>query len=321
MPLELNLSTGELLIFKPGLPSGYSGPVLQGATASHATSNTVKLVVQELVTELYTIRFSLANILKKITAMSLLPANGLYSYFMLKNNLRKQIGSIGKLHLRQDQYCLFYTEETACKSTFEKNNDFRTIDIYYTPQLVRELVPFFPGLEEVLNAASTALPGKACWSLPSMMEITNQLLNCEYNESTRQFYFDLKVRELLYQLLENTYSRKPGAHQFTPWEVARIHEAKKILMEHVSKKPPTIRKLARQVALNEFKLKTGFRQYFNMGMFEWLIEQKMRYAKELILTTNKPIKDICTMVGYPRVTNFITAFRRRFGNSPGALRR
>jgi AraC-like DNA-binding protein len=321
MPNELNLSTGELLTFKPGLPSEYSGPLLQGATASHAISNTVKLFVQEIVTELYTIRFSLFNILKKVTATSNLPANGLYSYFMLKNNLRKQIDSIGKLHLRQDHYCLFYTEATPCKAIFEKNNDFRTIDIFYAPQLLKEFVPFFPELENVLNAGSIGLPDKACWSLPSMVEITNQLLNCEYNEATRQFYFDLKVRELLYQMLENTYSRKPGTYNFTPWEVARIHEAKKILMDYISKKPPTIRWLARKVALNEFKLKTGFKQIFNMGMFEWLMEQKMQYAKELILTTNKPIKHICTMVGYPRVTNFITAFRRRFGNSPGSLRR
>jgi AraC-like DNA-binding protein len=41
----------------------------------------------------------------------------------------------------------------------------------------------------------------------------------------------------------------------------------------------------------------------------------------LLLTTNKPIKDICSSVGYPRITNFITAFRRRFGVTPGSLRR
>lgn len=321
MPNELILSNGELLIFKPGLPSGYNGPLLTGSIASHAISNSVKLFVQELITELYTIRFSLANILKKITATSSLQSNGLYSYFMLKNNLRKDIGSIGKLHLRQDHYCLFFTEATLCKATFEKDNDFRTIEIFYSPQLAREFIPFFPELENVLNGGSTSLPDKACWSLPAMNEITTQLLNCEYNESTRQFYFDLKVRELLYQLLENTYSRKPGTYNFTPWEIARIHDAKKILLEHVSKKPPTIRALARKVALNEFKLKKGFKQTFNMGMFEWLMEQKMKLAKELILTTNKPIKDICTMVGYPRVTNFITAFRRRFGLAPAALRR
>lgn len=79
--------------------------------------------------------------------------------------------------------------------------------------------------------------------------------------------------------------------------------------------------LARQVALNEFKLKTGFRKYFDSGIFEWLMEQKMQQAKKLILNTNKPVKEISAMVGYPRTTNFITAFRRQFGVTPGALRR
>jgi len=41
----------------------------------------------------------------------------------------------------------------------------------------------------------------------------------------------------------------------------------------------------------------------------------------LLQTTNKPIKEICTLVGYPRTTNFITAFRKRFGVTPGSFRR
>ncbi|HEY0433565.1 MAG TPA: helix-turn-helix transcriptional regulator, partial [Chitinophagaceae bacterium] len=165
------------------------------------------------------------------------------------------------------------------------------------------------------------LRNKTCWSLPAMQEITNQLLSCPYDESTLRFYFDLKVRELLFQILENAYKRKPEEHVFTPWEVSKIHQARTILENYVSRKPPSIRSLSKQVALNVFKLKTGFRQYFSTGIFEWLIERKMQHAKGLILTTNKPIKEICRLVGYPLSTNFITAFRRRFGCTPGSLRR
>lgn len=154
-----------------------------------------------------------------------------------------------------------------------------------------------------------------------MKEIINQILNCPYDEATRQFYFDLKVRELLYQLLETAFKTNPSQQYFTPFEIARIHEARDILESYISKKPPSIRSLSRKVALNEYKLKTGFKQYFNASIFDWLIDRKMQHARHLILSTNRPIKDICAMVGYPRTTNFITAFRRRFGMTPGSLRR
>ncbi len=322
MLVELTLFNDGQLEFQSGLPPDYSGPILHGSVALSTKTNIAQLVIQELAGEHYSIRFSIGKFFKKADAIGNIKTQGLYCYFMLKNGIRKEIDSIGKLHLRQDQYTCFFTAPTSCKAKFEKNIEYRAVDLFYSPKLLEELLPFFPELEDVLLASPSAiLPGKTCWTLPSMKEITNQLLNCPYDEATRQFYFDLKVRELLYQMLENAYKRKSATHNFTPWEIARIHDARSILEDYISKKPPSLRSLSRKVALNEFKLKTGFKQYFNTGIFEWLMEQKMQHAKHFILTTNKPIKDICTMVGYPRTTNFITAFRRRFGMTPGSLRR
>lgn len=321
MAIELTLSNGELLEFKPGLPADYAGPILRGARALSTKTNIAELVLQELTGKHYSIRFIIGKFLKKVNASGWIHTDGLYSYFMLKNGTRKKFDTIGKLHIRQDQYTCFFTESSDCSAIFEKNNEIRALDFFYSPKLLEELLPFFPELKTVLlSSPGMILPGKACWTLPTMKEITTQILNCPYDEATRQFYFDIKVRELLYQILENAYRKRPTT-QFTPWETARIHEARKILENYISKKPPSIRSLSRQVALNEFKLKAGFRLYFNTGIFEWLMEQKMQHAKNLLLTTNKPIKDICAMVGYPRTTNFITAFRRRFGMTPGSLRR
>ncbi len=317
----VKLNGDVALEFQAGLPSDYAGPTLRGSGANFAKSDIAQVVIQELAGDYYSIRFSVGKFFKRVTATGNIHRQGLYSYFMLKNGLRKEIDSIGKIHLRQDQYSCFYTEPTPCKARFEKNTEYRTIDVFYSPKLLEELLPFFPELRSVLLSPSAMLPGKICWSLPSMKEIINQLLDCPFDEATRQFYFDLKVRELLYQMLENAYRRNHKFYTFTPWETARIHQARTILENHISKKPPSIRSLSKQVALNEFKLKTGFKQYFKTGIFDWVMEQKMQHAKHLILTTNKPIKDICTMVGYPLTTNFITAFRRQFGMTPGSLRR
>jgi AraC-like DNA-binding protein len=320
--MELTLSNGSSLKFESGLPSDYSGPILRGATSFQAKTNLAELVIQELHGEYYTIRFLIGNFLKKVNAKGWIHSDGLYSYFMLKNGTRKQINTIGNLHIRQDQYACFFTESSDCSAVFEKTNEFRALDLFYSPKLLEELLPFFPELKNVLLSPSgILLPGKPCWSLPSMKEIINQILDCPYDEATRQFYFDLKVRELLYQLLETAFKTNPTQQHFTPFEIARIHEARDILESYISKKPPSIRSLSRKVALNEYKLKTGFKQYFNASIFDWLIDRKMKHAKQLILTTNRPIKYICSMVGYPRTTNFITAFRRRFGMTPGSLRR
>lgn len=322
MNIELTLSNDSVLEFQPGLPPDYNGPFLRGSTAVSAKTNLADIVLQQLTGINYYIRLSTGRLLKKISAKGWAEQYGLYSNFILKNDARKELNSIGKFHLRKDQYICYLTKETNCSVLFGKNEDFSTIDFFYSPQLLQELVPFFPELQQLLQESpQTILNGKGGWSIPSMKEITNQILDCPYDETTRQFYYDLKVRELLYQLLETSFKRDIKSYHFTPFETARIHEARTILENHIDKKPPSIRSLSKQVALNEFKLKTGFRKYFHSGIFEWLMEQKMQHAKQLILNTNKPIKEIASLVGYPRTTNFITAFRRLFGVTPGSLRR
>ena len=321
MAIELTLAHDERLDLQYGLPPDYRGPILRGGINFSTKTNLAELVLQEIPGENYSIRFVSGKILKRIYARGWIHTLGLYCYFMLKNGIRKRFDSIGKLHLRQDQYACFFTEPTNCSAVFDKNDEFRALDFFYSPKLLEELFPFFPELKSLLELPGTILAGKARWALPSMKEITNQILNCPYDEATRQFYFDLKVRELLFQILENTYKKKANEKIFTPWETARIHEARTILETYISKKPPSIKSLSKQVALNVYKLKTGFRQYFNMGIFEWLLERKMQYARTLIFTTNMPIKEIGILVGYPLSTNFIIAFRRRFGATPGSLRR
>ncbi len=320
--IKLTLPNNSILEFQPGLPLDYKGTLLRGATAASVKTSLADIVLQQLTGENYFIRLTTGHLFKKLTAKNWIAQYGLYSYFILKNEARKEINTIGKFHLRKDQYICYFTQASNCNVLFEKKEDFKLIEFFYSPKLLEELTPFFPELKTLLQESpQTVLNGKGGWSIPSMKEITNQILDCTYDEKTRQFYYDLKVRELLFQLLEISFRRNAKSYHFTPFETARIHEARNLLEKYIDKKPPSIRSLSKQVAINEFKLKSGFKKYFHAGIFEWLMEQKMQHARHLILNTNKPIKEISSMVGYPRTTNFITAFRRQFGVTPGALRR
>lgn len=322
MNIELTLPNNSILQLQPGLPANYKGPFLNGSAAVSGKTNLAEIVLQQLTGVNYFIRLSTGRFLNKISAKGWIEKYGLYSNFILKNEARKELDTIGKFHLRKDQYICYFTKQTTCSILFEKHEDFSTIDFFYSPKLLLELVPFFPELKQLIEESpEKILNANGGWSIPSMREITNQIINCPYDESTRQFYYDLKVRELLFQLLEKSFRRDIKSYDFTAFEISRIHEARTILEKYIDKKPLTIRTLSKQVALNEFKLKSGFRKYFHSGIFEWLMVQKMQKARDLILNTNKPVKEIASLVGYPRTTNFITAFRRQFGVTPGALRR
>jgi AraC-like DNA-binding protein len=321
-PFNLLSESGKPFVFNKGLPDNYIGPILAGAVCYSAQSNHSELVLQELRGKEYSVRFIIGKFLQKLYVKGRIHTEGLYGNLMFKDSIRKKMLSLGETHLREGQYSCFYTQPSDCSSFFEKGKEFRMFDLFYSPLLLEELVPFFPELKSVIGAnPGTLVTPKPFWLPISIKEITNQLLNCPFDETTRQFYFDLKVKELLYHMLESAFKRDPNKLSFTSWEVGRIHQARKILLKHIARKPPSIKKLAKLVTLNEYKLKIGFRQYFNASIGHWMHEQKLQHGRELILNTNKPVKEISRLVGYPLTTNFITAFRKHFGITPGDLRR
>lgn len=322
MAFELTLSNGEPLEFRHGLPANYKGTIFKDAVAASCKTNLVSLVRQEIRADAYSIRLTEGNFLQQLSTVGRIDHSGLYSFFMLKNGIRKDISTLGKFHLREDQYSCLYLHPTNVKSSFEKNRPFRLLDIFYSPCLLHELYQHFPRLKDIAASEEfTAIPENKCWAPTYLSEVLHQLIYCPFDNETRQFYFDLKVREILYHMLEFGFKERNKQMWFTPWEVARIHEVRNILKSYITQKPPTLKQLSKMVALNEFKLKKGFRQYFHCGMFQWLHAERMRYAKEQILHTDKQIQDISLEVGYPRSSNFITAFRNYFGVTPASLRR
>jgi AraC-like DNA-binding protein len=81
-----------------------------------------------------------------------------------------------------------------------------------------------------------------------------------------------------------------------------------------------LRELSRLVGLNQFKLKKGFKALFGCSVFGHLHARRMEEAKRLLLERNTPIGEVARYCGYQYVQHFSTAFRKKYGVTPGSLR-
>jgi AraC-like DNA-binding protein len=321
MALYLINSSRIEIPFQNEEASSLAYPVLPGSYVQSYITSQLQLLVKELITDLFTIRFNAFHFQKNQAIESVSAKTGIHSRVMLQNELHFSM-DIGNIHLREGTVCMICCGQAQCTSLYEEGKDYTTLDIFLAPGLVDQLVYFYPELRFNWQDVSTRLLlENPCFMSPAVREVVRQIMDCPYDASTSHFYFDLKVREYLYLLLEQQVHRKEGRYRFTPFEMERVHEARGILLTNLGKPPLTIRELARKVGLNEFKLKAGFRKNYNMGVFETFQHARMEKAKDLVLHTNQPMKQICLLTGYPRLTNFITAFRKYFGYTPGELRR
>ena len=78
----------------------------------------------------------------------------------------------------------------------------------------------------------------------------------------------------------------------------------------------TIKELSFLCNMSESKFKREFKKYFKSSPSKWFQEKRLKHAAFLL--RNKAIRpsDIFLEVGYETLSNFIQAFKMKFGQTP-----
>ncbi|MCP9929073.1 helix-turn-helix domain-containing protein [Cyanobium sp. CH-040] len=143
-----------------------------------------------------------------------------------------------------------------------------------------------------------------------------QMLCCPYQGVTRTLYLEAKSLELLSLFIDATQESPLVSPALSRDDRERIYQAQQLLVDNLQT-PPSLIALARQVGLNDRKLKEGFRQVFDTTVFGFLTQHRLERARHL-LAQEYSIAAVSAAVGYASPTAFSGAFRRRFGVSPKA---
>lgn len=81
-----------------------------------------------------------------------------------------------------------------------------------------------------------------------------------------------------------------------------------------------IRQIAKRIGISPTHLNRVFKSYFNKTPAEALAQKRTEKAKELLLGSNLPIRNIARRVGIPDPQHFNKFIRKRVGCSPKSLR-
>lgn len=145
-----------------------------------------------------------------------------------------------------------------------------------------------------------------------------EIFTREYKSMIDKLYFKNKTMELLLFTLSKFEKKEKHISYLNLEDIKRIHEAKKILEESYDKKI-TIPILSKKVAINEFKLKKGFKEIFEITIHEHLKNIRLEKSVELLLTKEYTVKEVGSMVGYTNQASFSYAFSKKFNFLPKEL--
>jgi AraC-like DNA-binding protein len=85
--------------------------------------------------------------------------------------------------------------------------------------------------------------------------------------------------------------------------------------------PLRLSELARRVGWSEAHLHARFRERLGTSPHQYLIQRRLRAARELLAATRQPIGDIAAACGFADAAAFCRTFRRAMGTTPAGYRR
>lgn len=155
---------------------------------------------------------------------------------------------------------------------------------------------------------------------PAMRHLARELMNPTYAGPTGRLYLQARALELLARQFELLGGELEREGTLTGPEAARVREARQRLLADLGN-PPDLVSLAASVGLTPKRLNRGFRELFGATVFEYLRNERLEAARGALEEDPRlSLKQLAWRLGYAETNNFINAFSRRFGISPGAFR-
>ena len=228
----------------------------------------------------------------------------------------------GKLPLKQIE--LYHAPWIDNVAEFRGPQQYLTLDVHLTAPLLEPYAGEFPLLDrflgEVAKGQAAKLFGGAQLATPQLNAVLKAMMEYQFRDSLAPRYYDSYVHILLLHVLEQLTGVKSVVHKFSPTEIEKAHEARRLLTADLEANY-TIAQLCRKLATSPHKLQNAFKHLFGMPIGKYKKTAFMAYARQLLLDTDHSIDEIAMLTGYGAQSNFTSAFKDHFGCTPAWMRR
>lgn len=220
-----------------------------------------------------------------------------------------------RLRVRPNCFLLINPGSTLRRLSQIENDS--TIDILFPASLLHGLFkqstiafPYLPGsLYEMTPLAAIALH-------PFLQE-----KEMEDEEDIYKAYLGISEVLLYYQQLNASRVHTIRASRLETKEdlFARLQQAKAYILSRFET-IASLAEIAKACSLSQSLLTKHYALVFGVSPKQDIIQLKLDYSKQLLQTTNMPVMDIVTQVGFINPSSFIRLFRSLTGMTPGNYR-
>ena len=248
-------------------------------------------------------------------------------HFGLRGNYSFSYQQLGKTyHLIGGHHNIMYSKE------FDMVVENRTLELEtFGVQFPRDLFIQFTqnGDDQLKRFSDEIMKGNSVmlseeWGAvdTNIQQVIQQIIHCNYSDHLKKLFLLSKSIELLVLSAE---ACKQAADRKEVFIKNKTDKEKLIAVRDLINDrlhcPPNLSEIAREVGLNEYKLKRGFKEIFNNTVFGYLTERRLQLAYQYLRDTEKTAAEISYELGYASPQHFNNAFSKKFGVTPSAVRK
>ena len=191
-------------------------------------------------------------------------------------------------------------------------------------KISRSFLDRFFGAEETHRLLRTLsiekVPSTQCMATPVYIsEILHGNIHKPLAGNMGKLYAQVKILEYLTLLAQYAGSLKSN-------EKDSVHKAKILKEIHdelieLNGIIPTLDSLSERFGMSSRVLNNEFKKKYGESIWSFVNNQRLHKAHNAIENSDIALKALSAQLGYSHVNHFITAFKRRFGYTPGSLRK
>lgn len=230
------------------------------------------------------------------------------------------INDRSSITLQKKESCIYAGHKGKEYICYKKNSNFsfKTIKIPIT-YFVQLLSEYFDGQEITVYRKKLLEEISKIPVTPIMEQILTETSQfSQYRGSLGYLYLDGKLLELLSVYLGEVLELDilMGKNiSMSRTERTAIMETKRIIDSQLAF-APSCKELSRMVHLSVPKLSQGFSSLYGISIHQYIIDQRLAHAAQLLLDGDMNVSEIAAIVGYGKPSNFAAAFKKRYGVVP-----
>ena len=221
-------------------------------------------------------------------------------------------------HYRLRLYC---SQGDSCTVTYGPGQQQMGLSPIITQDRLRSILAgqkLPPQVERFLESWGHDFTSRPGMSL-DMNRIVEQIRHHPYTGAMEAIYLQGKIHEMLAVALTDLSDTSDRVKRVVGPDQQRAMIVRDMILADLSN-PPTIEALAAFVGMSQRRLIEVFRDMFGCTVFEWIVQQRLDLARDMLLNHDLSIKEIAFRLGYAHISTFTNAFTRRFGTPPASYR-